>query len=448
MEIKKLIKKSKGVVQNADVAIPHSFHTITTDTRILEKNDIFVALKGANADGNKYIEEAIEKGASMIFTDQELDSKSVPIIKVEDAYKCLYDFASCYLEETSTSVIAITGSVGKTTTKELISNILSKKYKVLKSEGNKNNRIGIPQTIFKLTEDIDYLVLELGMNHLHEIDVLSNLVKPDIGVITNIGSAHIGNLGSKKNILNAKMEIISGMNEGILVLNGYDKLLDKVEDLAGIKIDKVYIDKGNMKLEIIEQTIFGTKIHIINEEEDATVFFKIPGEAMIYNIALALHIGKLLEVPFLKMIEVLEEYEPLNQRLSLQTLSNGDILINDSYNSSYESLMMDLELLKKEKEHKVIILGDILELGKSSKKIHKKVGEEVQKIPNSEIHFIGKDMKYAWEKCKDGMYFENNQEWITYWQKKKDIKKNSIILLKGSRRMKLEELIPFIEKAN
>ena len=100
MEIKKLIKKSKGVVQNADVAIPHSFHTITTDTRILEKNDIFVALKGANADGNKYIEEAIEKGASMIFTDQELDSKSVPIIKVEDAYKCLYDFASCYLEET------------------------------------------------------------------------------------------------------------------------------------------------------------------------------------------------------------------------------------------------------------------------------------------------------------------------------------------------------------
>lgn len=443
MKTENLIEKTGGI-QLDNLLVPSSFNHIVTDTRFLEKGDIFVALKGQKQDGHDYIDEAIKKGASIIFVEEDIKNKQVPIIKVTDTYQCLFDLASCYLEQYPVFTVAITGSVGKTTTKELIASILSKKYQVLKSKGNKNNRIGLPETIFELNPKIECLVVELGMNHRHEIEKLSDLVKPNIAVITNIGSAHIGNLGSKKNILKAKMEIIHGMTGGVLFVNGHDILLNKQRKIPCGKIKTVYKDKGKIQIELLEQSIFGSKILITDGIEHATVFFEVPGEAIIDDIALAFSVGDYLDVPFDKMIEVLEEYRPLKQRMLVEQLPSGNILINDCYNSSYESLKMDLDLLKKSKEHKILILGDILELGSSSKRIHQKIGKEVGKIKNVEIHFIGREMKYAYKKCKKGKYFKNNSEWSLYWGLKENIEQHSIILLKGSRRMKLEELIPYI----
>lgn len=443
MKTNDIIEKTRGI-QLDNLPIPVTFNHIVTDTRNLEKGDIFVALRGKNLDGHDYIEEAINKGASIIFVEKEFFNQKVPIIKVTDTYQCLFDLATYYLEQYPVFTVAITGSVGKTTTKELIASILSQKYRVLKSKGNKNNRIGIPETIFELSSKTECLVVELGMNHRHEIDKLSDLVKPNIAVITNIGSAHIGNLGSKKNILKAKMEIIHGMTGGILFLNGHDILLNKQNKISCGKIEKVYKDKGKIQIELLEQSVFGSKIFVTNGMEHATVFFEGPGEAMIEDIALAVNIGDYLEVPFDKMIEVLEKYHPLKQRMLVEQLPSGNILINDCYNSSYESLKMDLELLKKSKEHKILILGDILELGSNSKRIHRKIGRELRKIPNTEIYFIGNEMKYAWKKCKTGKHFKDNQEWSLYWGLKENVEQQSIILLKGSRRMKLEELVPYI----
>ncbi len=443
-----LIKKTNGILQDTTVDIPTSFHRIATDTRCLEKNDIFVALKGTNFDGHDYIKEAIEKGACMIFVEKEVEPFGIPIVKVENTDQALFDLASYYLEEYSVFAVAITGSVGKTTTKELIANILSKKYQVLKSIGNKNNRIGIPQTIFELDKKTDCLVVELGMNHRHEIDQLSNLVKPNIAVITNIGTAHIGHLGSIHNIYKAKMEIIHGMTGGILVINGHDLRLNKLKKINCGKIKKVYKNQGNIQIELLEQSIFGSLLLISNGIKQKSVFFKIPGEANLENIALALSVGELLDVSFEQMVEAIEEYKPLDQRLFVEALPNGNILINDSYNSSYESIKMDLDLLSQIKGHKIIILADILEVGKKSKSIHQKVGIYTRKIENADLYFIGEEMKHAFKKSRKGLHFKNTQEWISYWKTLKNKKEHSVILLKGSRKMQLETLIPYIYENN
>lgn len=443
-----LIKKTNGILQDTTVDIPTSFHRIATDTRCLEKNDIFVALKGTNFDGHDYIKEAIEKGACMIFVEKEVEPFGIPIVKVENTDQALFDLASYYLEEYSVFAVAITGSVGKTTTKELIANILSKKYQVLKSIGNKNNRIGIPQTIFELDKKTDCLVVELGMNHRHEIDQLSNLVKPNIAVITNIGTAHIGHLGSIHNIYKAKMEIIHGMTGGILVINGHDLRLNKLKKINCGKIKKVYKNQGNIQIELLEQSIFGSLLLISNGIKQKSVFFKIPGEANLENIALALSVGELLDVSFEQMVEAIEEYKPLDQRLFVEALPNGNILINDSYNSSYESIKMDLDLLSQIKGHKIIILADILEVGKKSKSIHQKVGIYTRKIENADFYFIGEEMKHAFKKSRKGLHFKNTQEWISYWKTLKNKKEHSVILLKGSRKMQLETLIPYIYENN
>ncbi len=440
MNLKEAIIKCKGEIINPEVRIPESFCHIKTDTRELEVGDIFIALKGNQYNGHQYINEAIKKGAIAAIVEENIESASIPIIKVVSTYDALFDLARLYLETYPVFVIAVTGSVGKTTTKELIASILEKKYHVLKSKGNKNNRIGIPQTIFELDENIDCMVVELGMNHLHEIDKLSNLVKPNIAVITNIGSAHIGNLGSQKNILKAKMEIISGMDGGILILNGHDLLLSKKKKIKKGKIEHIYKDNETIRIELLEQTIYGSYITIGNGIETYSLFFESPGDGILEDVALALRVGEILEVPFSDMIKALENFRP--KRFLLSTLESGNILINDSYNSSYEALMLALNLLKTEKKHKILILGDILELGKNSKKIHQKIGKELKCFSDTEIYFIGSEMKYAWKKYKGGKHYFDNQEFLKEW---KQGEQKSIILLKGSRKMKLEELIPYIE---
>lgn len=443
MNLKEAIIKCKGEIINPEVRIPESFCHIKTDTRELEFGDIFIALKGNQYNGHQYINEAVKKGAIAAIVEENIESASIPIIKVANTYDALFDLAHLYLETYPVFVIAVTGSVGKTTTKELIATILEKKYHVLKSKGNKNNRIGIPQTIFELDETIDCMVVELGMNHLHEIDKLSNLVKPNIAVITNIGSAHIGNLGSQKNILKAKMEIISGMDGGILILNGHDKFLQKIKKNKRGALEFVNWKTGNIQIELLKQTIFGSELSISDGIEQETITFPNPGESILDDIALALNVGETLEIPFSDMITAIKKYSGVSGRFIVEKLSNETVLVNDCYNSSYESLVMDLDLLQRCKGKKVLILGDILELGKNSKKIHKKIGKKIKNMIDCECYFIGSQMKYAYKKSKQGIYFESTENFLKNWENNFH---NNIVFLKGSRKMQLEKIIPYLKK--
>ena len=324
-------------------------------------------------------------------------------------------------------LIAITGSVGKTMTKELINNILETKYKVIKSKGNENNHIGLPMTLLKITDKTDIIVTEMGMNHLGEISFLSKLAKPDTSVITNIGTSHIGYLKSKKNIFKAKMEIIDGMNGGNLILNGEDKYLKKVK----LKNTKVYFSNENLS------------IHNIIEEENKTIFdilyqdiyYKFILNApsyLISNVLLAIQTCLLYDIKISDMIKVVADYKQLHNRMNIRKYKNNTIL-DDCYNASYESMIKALEQLNKYKQKKIIIIGEILELGSYTKKIHKKINKIIKKIDNKEVYLIGEGTKYI-----KGMHFSNIDEMVTFFNSKNI--DDSVILIKGSRKNKLEKI--------
>lgn len=406
------------------------------DSRCIQNGDVFIALKGKNYDGNDYIEDAIKNGASAIITEKKTKCK-VSVIEVLDTYDSLRCIGKYYRDNFKGKVIAITGSAGKTTTKELISLILSKKYRVLKSEGNKNNHIGLPMTLMNLNNSYDMCVVELGMNHLGEIAHLSKICKPDIGIITNIGTAHIGNLGSKKNIFKAKMEITNGIKEKLIV-NGYDKYLKKVK-LKNIEL----VNTNDLHVTKIVCDLQHSEFFVKKNDKEYKFTLNMIGKHLIQNCLLAIKVGEEYGVPFEDMIDAIKEYKTLDKRLNVKNYGNN-ILIDDSYNSNYESVKELIEYISKIDKEKLIILADILELGKYSKKIHQKIGKLLRKKKLKNVIFIGKNMYYAYKKNKSGIYFNTNDECTNYLHSL-DLE-NKLILIKGSHGMHLEQIVSLLEE--
>lgn len=349
---------------------------IRIDSRKVSFGDIFVALKGKKVDGHDFIGNAINSGATCVIVenDIELDDDDIIIIQVPDTKRCLLELALLIRKRyINIPLIAVTGSVGKTTTKELIYSFLSNKYKVLKSEGNKNNEIGLPLTLFELNETYDMVIVELGMNHFGEIDVLSRTCLPSDAVITNIGTSHIGNLGSKKNIFLSKLEILNGMNNGTLFINGDDKFLKKIKK-ENIFLVKCGLKKNNdIRAINIISTDKNIYFKIKKFDNCYNVLFPIPNESLIYNILLASAVASKYGILFEQIIESLENFNSLNSRNQIIQLKNNTILIDDCYNSSLESLKSGLKMIDKFERKKIIIIGDILELGIFTDKIHKQI---------------------------------------------------------------------------
>lgn len=435
MDLDTLLKVVDGKIINKSVK--KNIKNIKIDSRKVNKNDVFIALIGKNLDGHDYIKEVLKKEPSSIIVCKKVNIKTnVPIILVEDTYDTLMKIGTFFKEKYEIPVIAITGSIGKTTTKEIISDILSKKYKVLKTLKNYNNHIGLPLTLFKLDNTYGVCVVEMGMNHLNEISKLSKMCKPSVSVITNIGTAHIGNLGSKENILKAKMEITDGMSDGILVVNGKDKMLKKVKYpnliKSGMKLKPYSIkvdDKVSFKL-------------VINNEVHK-FYYNSSNKSLIMNFILAIEVGLLFKVDIELIKEAIMNYEMPKERMNIY-LNGKTKIIDDCYNASYESVIASINTLKKDKNKKVLILGDILELGNHSIKIHKKIGKYIKKLKNKEVLLVGNEVKNI--KGKKYKYFNNNQELIEYLKNMN--LDNTTVLVKGSRRMHLEEVIKYLKSLN
>lgn len=412
LELSKICEIVNGELnKNINIKI----NNIRTNSKEINNKDLFLIINK----GYEYIDEAINNGCIAIITELDIDC-NLPIIKVENSIEALGKLAKYIRSLYNIPLIAITGSCGKTTTKELISLILSKKYNVLKSIKNNNNHIGLPNTLLYLNNNYDVIVTELGMNHFNEISYLSKICKPDYSVITNIGSSHIGNLGNKNNILKAKLEIIDGMKDGYLIVNKNDKYLKTIQYKNIIKINK-----RNLKVKNIKYYNDYIVFYI-----DKVKFRFNSFKHLLDDLFLAIKIGILFNVDLNLISEAVLEYKSEKGRLNV--IKDKYTIIDDSYNSSYESLIGGLKQLKTN-QYKVIILGDMLELGKYSYKYHKNINRYLKKIKNKTVLLIGE-----YTKVIKGIHFNSIDEINDNLDKY--LKEDCIIYIKGSRKMNLDKI--------
>lgn len=402
---------------------------IKTDSRKINKGDLFIALKGKNYDGNDFIDEAINKGAIACITINNINDKC---ISVEDTNQALFDLGNYMRNNFDIPLIAITGSNGKTTTKDLISYILSSKYNVLKNEDSKNNIIGVSETLFRLNKNHEIIVMELGSNHMGEISYLSKMCNPSVGIITNIGSSHLGYFKTRRNIFKEKRSIIDGIKTKKIIVNGDDKYLKRL---------KQYKCGRGGNNDLIAYNIYENEDYVsfcIYLDKEYKITFNNPGIHFINDILLAIKVSLDYGIKIKTIIKKINSFKLTDKRMNLiKTESN--IIINDCYNSSYESIIAGLSYLNKVKGDKVLIIGDILELGKHSKKIHKKINKRIKELEFNKVLTVGTYSKYI-----SGVNFQTSYDLIEYL--KENQINNNYIYIKGSRRMNLDSVVEYLVK--
>ncbi len=432
---------------------------ISTDSRTAKKGDVFVALRGENFDGHRFIASAEEAGCVFAVVDHIPADCTLPLILVEDTTKALGNIAAGYKRLFHTITLAVTGSVGKTTTKEFIYSVLSTRYNTNVTKGNFNNEIGLPLTLFGLTCEHKALLVEMGMNHKGEISELSKIAGPDISVITTVGSSHIEHLGSREGIRDAKMEIIDGMRPGgILILNGDEPLL---RDVKADGIGKIYVGIQNDDLTYRAENIRMNEDHMLfdirmNDGEIMTDFrIDILGRHNVMNALIACVCGFLLGIPEEQIREGLLHFAPAAMRQHFID-HDGMIFIEDCYNASPESMRAGLEVLchtaKTRDMRPVAVLGDMLELGHLSDKSHRTVGKYVAKLGVSHLITFGKAAEAI---ARGAISYGMDEQNITMLinevspEKTADIIRSLLrpgdaVLFKASRAMALERVISLI----
>ena len=416
---------------------------VSTDSRDIKKNALFVPIKGENFDGHDFIFDCIEKGASGCLTEKELP-ENIPCILVKDTKKALRDLAKFYISKFDIPKCAVTGSVGKTTTKDMIASVLSEKFNTLKTEGNFNNEIGLPRTVFGIDKDTEAAVLEMGMNHFGEIHNLSEIVRPSIGVITNIGVSHIENLGSREGILKAKLEILDFMkDDGVVFLNGDDPYLRKAE--TGRKTVYFGIEStcDVYAKNIRHDGLSGTFAEIHKGDICFEVKVPVPGSHMVLNALAASAVGFELGLSPEEIKRGIEGFKKSKMRMDI-IAGNGINIINDVYNANPVSVKAAIDVLSAAEGRRVAILGDMLELGEFSEAMHKDVGEYTGKSGIDVLIAIGKDAKYIFEGAeksllKECFYFETQEDFFAEGIQK--IFKGDTVLVKASRGMSLEKTV-------
>ena len=427
MNIFEILNITKGTLVNK-FNLNKKINNFKINSSEIKKDDCFITINS----GYKYINDAVKNRCALIITNKKIICKP-PCIIVKNTEKALGQIAKYIKEKYNPKLIAITGSTGKTTTREIIYNILKRKYNVLQNEKNYNNQIGVPLTLLNINKKTDIAIIEMGMNHLGEIKYLSNLTKPDIAAITNIGSSHIGNLGSKENILKAKLEIKEGL-KGKLFVNGDDKLLKNLKNTnkSGFDID------NNLKAYNLKSNLNNSSFNIKVNNKEYLIKTNL-AKHLVPDVLIAINIALYFKIDINVIIETLNKYKPYNMRMNI-IKKNTNIIINDCYNSSFESLKGALDTIKNEKLNKILILGDINELGKYSLKIHKMIIPLLDQIKNKTVFLIGKNMMQI--NYKDSIHFNNYKELINYLKNKKI--ENSIILIKASRAMHFENITNFL----
>ncbi len=424
---------------------------ISIDTRTMEKGSLFVAIKGERFDGHDYIEQAVANGAALVMVREgTILPESVPAIFVTDTLEALGKLAHEYRKLFKIPVIAVTGSVGKTSTKEMIAAILSAKYKVHKSKGNYNNDIGLPLSVLEMDEEHEVAVFEMGMRGFNEISTLSKIVNPDIAVITNIGISHIERLGSRQNILKAKLEVLDGMDEnGIVILNGDDELLSGLKGLLTQKTLFYGIDENQdiWAYDLSSKGEEGVYFHVKTGGNDIELFIPAPGIHNVHNALAGIAVAESLNMSESDIRKGLENFSGEKMRLCIEE-KDGIKFINDSYNAAPSSMTAALDVLCEiaGERRKWAVIGDMLELGDWATEAHRKIGRLVSKSGIEYMVAIGSLAKWYVEGANEDPATKTiTKLFATALEAKSYIKtlvqKGDVLLFKGSRMIKMDVML-------
>ena len=427
MKIKELIKATNAkVIKEIDENLEVN---ISTDTRTIKDGDFYLPLKGVSFDGEKFISQALEKGAVGAFCTGNDGN-----LQVENTLTAYLELANYRRKKLNFKVVAITGSSGKTTTKELVASTLSAKFKTFKTPLNHNNEIGFCQTIFETPDDTEVLVLEMGMRGLGEIELLSKYSEPDITIISNVGTAHIGRLGSRENIAKAKCEIVKYQRGNVFIAHD-DELIKKTVEFDG---EKIYYSINDV--EILEKTAHYSKFKYKNEIFELNV----GGDYNIENALAAINAGLKLGMSFDEIKTGLMQYAPIEKRWEA-VKAGGYEIINDSYNANPESMRAFVDTILELYDKYVLVLGDMGELGEKEVQYHKELGNYINNhkklVKNASVLTIGdlsKNISDMVTNC-NSKHFASIEEAVDYI--KANITPDNKLFLKASRSMKFERII-------
>lgn len=424
----KLFKKSTGV---------------STDTRKIDSGNIFFALKGPNFDANEFAPKALEMGASLVVIDDpkyfiEDDDR---YFLAKDSLKMLQDLANHHRRQLDIPIIGLTGSNGKTTSKELLNAVLQTKYKTVATIGNLNNHIGVPLTLLSIGEDAEIAIIEMGANKQGDIEELCEIAEPTHGFITNIGKAHLEGMGGPEGVLKTKTELYQYLreNEGTVFINSQDPILSNMAKRFDNPI--LYPAKGDFcEVTFVEANPF---VKFSVEGKDEVYLSSLIGAYNFGNIATALTVGKFFDVEMEKAIEAVVSYKPSNMRSQLIE-KRSNLIILDAYNANPSSMEVAIRTFGEMtgKKHKMIILGDMFELGAHAESEHAKLGEIVSEYAIDKVCFTGNLIVSALSKAPKALYFPDPFSFRNWLQDSK--LEDYLILIKGSRGMKLEGLVDFI----
>jgi len=449
--LKEIVEATKGKLIFGEIY--KEINGICTDSRKVAEGNLFIPIKGENFDGHEFIEDCFMKGAAASLTSEDaygvnaMEGKA--LIKVEDTLAALGDIARYYRELFDIPLVGITGSVGKTSTKDMVSCVLRQKFNVLKTSGNFNNHIGLPLTVMNMERDHEAAVLEMGMSGLGEISYLTKIAKPKIAVITNIGMSHIEKLGSKQNILKAKMEIMEGLpDDGIVILNGDDSLLFGLKGFLKYKTIYYGTEEG-LDLQAYNVKSMGESgicFEVTIGNNDYKVHIPVPGTHNVYNALAAIAVGLNMGMSVESIIKGIASYSPANMRLNIIG-NKGYKVINDAYNASPQSMESAIDVLKDtcEGNRTIAVLGDMLEMGEWAYKAHVGVGKYVASKDINYLVTVGENGRSIAQGALEAgipaervFSFDDNDGAKQFLED--FVKAGDYILIKGSRGMKMEEI--------
>lgn len=451
LTLRNLTEICGGTYHGPEDVLDREISVITTDSRKIEKDSLFVPIVGERVDAHKFIPDVMSKEALATLSEKELPGADYPYIQIKSSLQAVKDIAEFYLKQLNIPVVGITGSVGKTSTKEVIASVLKEKYRTLKTQGNFNNELGLPLTVFRLREEDQIAVLEMGISDFGEMTRLTKIARPDTCVITNIGTCHLENLGDRDGVLKAKTEIFQTLKaDGHIVLNGDDDKLITVQEYNGIRPvffglnpnRDVYAD------EIVSRGLKGMECQIHLGEDSFHVLVPMPGIHMVYNALAAACVGRIYGLTVEEIKAGIESLEAISGRFKMIE-TDKMLIVDDCYNANPMSMKASLDVLHDGSGRRVAILGDMGELGENEIALHEEVGEHAASCGIDVCICVGKLSAHMAEAARKA-----GSELKVYYEKDREsllehlagyVQKGDTVLVKASHFMKFEEVVKALE---